>query len=92
MTLNDKYGCAKDFCTVYIETLVSVHFVTELYDKIVNFDSWQVVIQKNTQFGEWVLYLVIALLTIGAHCFYLIHIYTPLHFAFAVSSTNYHHV
>ena len=58
-------GARKVFVPFILRLLVSVHFVSELYDKIVNFDSWQVVIQKNTQFGEWALYLVIALLAVG---------------------------
>ena len=49
-----------------LRALVSVHFVTELYDKIVNFNQWQTVIQQQTQLGEWALYLVIALLFIGS--------------------------
>jgi hypothetical protein len=56
----------KVFVPFLLRALVSVHFVTELYDKIVNFDVWQKVIQQNTQFGEWALYLVIGLLLIGS--------------------------
>lgn len=56
----------KVFVPFLLRALVSVHFVTELYDKIVNFDKWQTVIQQQTQLGEWALYLVIALLLIGS--------------------------
>ena len=45
--------------------IVSVHFVYELQDKIVNFNHWNEVINTQAGLGVWALVLVIVLLSIG---------------------------
>jgi len=49
-----------------VRALVSVHFISELYDKLVRFDYWSDQIKGSMGYGDWSLWLVISLLFVGS--------------------------